>query len=250
MIHFSGQGILLDIEGTTSSLHFVKEVLFPYARNNLSTHLRNLWNHADMSRIRQELAQQFGKASFEEWTGGKGMPPEHRLVQMRETLFELMDQDSKTGPLKELQGLIWKKGYDDGTLRSHIYSEVPRVLKEWKLAGKDIRIYSSGSVQAQMQFFQHVNNGTSAGADLTHRFSGYYDTTTGPKKEADSYRKIAGFFGLPAASILFLSDSVDELDAARVAGMQTGLVCRPENPPIEDDRKHPRLNTFDDIVLG
>lgn len=250
MIHFSGQGILLDIEGTTSSLHFVKDVLFPYARNNLSTHLRNLWNDPVSARIRQKLAEQHGKSSFEEWTGGKGMPPEHRLVQIRQTLLTLMDEDSKTGPLKEMQGLIWKKGYADGTLRSHVYPEVPRVLKEWKLAGKDIRIFSSGSIQAQMQFFQHVDNGTSSGADLTHRFSGFYDTTTGPKKEAASYTRIAGLFGLPASQILFLSDSVDELDAARTAGMLTGLVCRPENPPVDDDRKHPRLVTFDDIVLG
>lgn len=250
MIHFAGQGILLDIEGTTSSLHFVKDVLFPYARKHLSMQLRNLWNDDVMTRIRQGLADLYGKRDFEEWTGGKGMPPEQRLTQMRQCLLQMMDQDSKAGPLKEMQGLIWRQGYADGTLRSHLYPEVSRVLKEWKLAGKDIRIYSSGSIEAQKQFFQHIDNGTLSGADLTPRLSGYYDTTTGSKKDKDSYTKIAAMFELPADQILFLSDSVGELDAARAAGMKTGLMCRPENPPIEAETNHPVLYTFDDVVLG
>lgn len=250
MIHFAGKGILLDIEGTTSSLHFVKEVLFPYARRNLSMYLRNLWNDAAMSRIRQGLAELHGYADFEAWTGGKGMPPEHRLTQMRQCLLDLMDRDAKETPLKEMQGLIWRQGYADGTLRSHIYPEVARVLKEWKLAGKDIRIYSSGSIEAQKQFFQHIDNGTLDGVDLTNRFSGNYDTTLGPKKEHESYQKIAAQFKLPPEQILFLSDSVDELNAARQAGMKTAWVCRPENPPHDQPVDHPTIHTFDDIVLG
>ena len=249
MIKFAGQGILLDIEGTTSSLHFVRDVLFPYARRNVAVALRNQWNEPAMARIREGLGQFHGCKTFEEWTGGKGMPPEYRLKQMRESLIELMDQDAKVGPLKEIQGLIWRTGYEDGTLRSHIYPEVPRILKEWKHFGKDVRIYSSGSIEAQKQFFKHVDNGTTDGADLTPYFNGYYDTTTGPKKEAESYSKIAAQFGLPAGQILFLSDVVAELDAARAAGMKTGLMCRPENPPVEEKTDHPQLKTFDDVVF-
>jgi len=249
MIKFAGHGILLDIEGTTSSLHFVRDVLFPYARRHLAVALRNQWDNPAMDSIRQGLAEHHGFASFDEWTGGKGIPPEHRLKRMRQALIKMMDEDAKVGPLKEIQGLIWREGYRDGTLRSHIYPEVPRVLKEWKHCGKDVRIYSSGSIEAQKQFFKHVDNGTNDGADLTSYFKGYYDTTTGPKKEAESYAKIAGQFGLPAGQILFLSDVVAELDAARAAGMKTGLMCRQENTPVDEKTDHPRLNTFDDVVV-
>jgi enolase-phosphatase E1 len=249
MIKFAGQGILLDIEGTTSSLNFVHDVLFPYARSHLATALRTLWGDPVMERVRQGLAEHFGCKSFEEWTGGPGMPPEDRLKRMRKALVKLMDEDAKVGPLKEIQGLIWRAGYQDGTLRSHIYPELPRVLKEWKQLGKDVRIYSSGSIDAQKQFFKHVDNGTTDGADLTSYFKGYYDTTTGPKKETSSYTKIAAQFGLPAGSILFLSDVPAELDAARTAGMKTGLMCRPGNMPVPETTEHPRLKTFDDVLF-
>lgn len=250
MIKFAGQGILLDIEGTTSSLNFVHDVLFPYACRNLNVALRNLWDDPVMERVRQGLAEHFGKKDFEAWTGGPGMPPEDRLKRMRVALMKLMDEDAKVRPLKDVQGLIWRQGYEDGTLRSHIYAELPRVLKEWKQLGKDIRIYSSGSIEAQKQFFKHVDNGTSDGADLTSYFKGYYDTTTGPKKETQSYTKIAVEFGMPAGQILFLSDVAAELDAARAAGMKTGLMCRPENPPVPETTEHPRLKTFDDVVFS
>ncbi len=247
MISFSGRGILLDIEGTISSLNFVREVLFPYARKHLSVALRNLWNDPAMPRIREELAKLKGSPSFEAWTGGPGMPPERRLAQMTSTLIKLMDEDAKVGPLKEVQGLIWRDGFRDGTLRSHLYPEVPRVLWEWKHRGLDIRIYSSGSIEAQKQFFMHIDNGTDAVSNLTGMFTSHYDTTIGSKKESSSYHKIAEAFQLPASQILFLSDSIPELDAARSAGMQTGLLCRPENPPLPDQIVHPRLNTLDDV---
>ena len=250
MIKFACQGILLDIEGTTSSLNFVREVLFPYARRNVAVALRNQWNDPAMAPIREGLGQLHGCKTFEEWTGGKGMPPEHRLKRMRESLIALMDEDAKVAPLKDIQGLIWRTGYADGTLRSHIYPEVSRVLKEWKHLGKDVRLYSSGSIEAQKQFFKHVDNGTTDGADLTSYFNGYYDTTTGPKKEAQSYARIAAQYGLPAGQILFVSDVIAELDAARTAGMQTGLICRPENPPLEVPTEHPLLKTFDEVVFG
>ena len=250
MIKFAGQGILLDIEGTISSLTFVKDVLFPYARRHLVVALRNQWNDPAMDSIRESLAKLEGSASFEQWTGGKGMPPEDRLRRMRTAFLKLMDQDAKVTPLKEIQGLIWREGYADGTLRSHVYPEVSRVLREWKQQGKDVRIYSSGSIEAQKQFFQHVENGTADGANLTSFFNGYYDTTIGSKKAAESYTKIAAQFGLPPGSILFLSDVVAELDAARAAGMKTGLMCRPENPPLEGKTDHPVLQTFDDITFA
>lgn len=249
MISFSGRGILLDIEGTISSLSFVRDVLFPYARKRLASSLRNLWNDPAMERIRQELATHHGSIDFDTWTGGPGMPPEHRLAHMRSAIYALMDADAKVSPLKELQGLIWRYGYLDGTLRSHVYGEVPRVLKEWKQRGMDIRIYSSGSIEAQKLFFQHVDIGRTTPADFTGYFTDYYDTTTGPKKEAASYTKIAAAFAMPAQLVLFLSDVTAELDAAREAGMKTGLLLRPENDPVTSAHDHPVLHSFDDVNL-
>lgn len=247
MISFAGRGILLDIEGTISSLSYVRDVLFPYARKQLGVALRNLWNDAEMPRIREELARYHGSPSFEAWTGGVGMPPERRLNQTTQALVKLMDEDAKVGPLKEIQGLIWRDGFRDGVLKSQLYPEVHRVLREWQHAGKDLRVYSSGSIEAQKQFFMHVDTGNDSVTDLTGLFTGHYDTTIGSKKEAASYRKIADAYHLPAGKILFLSDIVAELDAAKTAGMQTGILCRPENPPLPDNVAHPRLHTLDEV---
>src|SRR5262249_37415562 len=134
----------------------------------------------------------------------------------------LMDSDAKATGLKALQGLIWQSGFESGEMKAHVYEDVPLALAAWNAAGKDVRIYSSGGVQAQKLFFGYTIAG-----DLLLQFRGHYDTTTGPKKEAESYRMIAADFGLPPDEILFLSDIVAELDAARAAGMQTGLVVRP-----------------------
>lgn len=247
MISFSGRGILLDIEGTVSSLHYVRDVLFPYARLHLPVALRNLWNDEGMQRIRDELAALNGSPDFETWTGGVGMPPEKRLKQMHVALLKLMDQDAKVGPLKEIQGLIWREGFRTGALRSHVYPEVFRILKDWKVLRKDMRIYSSGSIEAQKQFFMHVDAGPSNTIDLSHYFTAFYDTTTGPKKEAASYTRIIAAYRLPSSQILFLSDIEAELDAARTAGMKTALVCRPDHPCSESS--HPIVQTFDDIIV-
>lgn len=250
MTPFAGRGILLDIEGTISPLSYVREVLFPYARQHLPIALRGLWNDEAMPRICDELAQLNKSPNFHEWTGGDGMPPERRFKQMVQALLKLMDQDAKVGPLKEIQGLIWRNGFRDGTLRSELYGEVPRVLQEWKARGLDLRIYSSGSIEAQKQFFAHVNNGSIDGLDMTRLFSGYYDTTSGPKKEAASYQSITRDWKLQAEQILFLSDIPAELDAAAKAGLRTGLLARPENPPVPDNFPHPKLATLDDVRLG
>jgi enolase-phosphatase E1 len=250
MTPFAGRGILLDIEGTISPLSYVREVLFPYARQHLPIALRGLWNDEAMPRICDELAVLHQSKNFHEWTGGDGMPPERRFKQTVQALLKLMDQDAKVGPLKEIQGLIWRNGFRDGTLRSELYGEVPRVLQEWKERHLGLRVYSSGSIEAQKQFFAHVNNGTTEGLNLTSMFSGFYDTTSGPKKEPSSYQVIANDWNLPAEQILFLSDIPAELDAAAKVGMQTGLLVRPENPPVPDNIPHPKLATLDDVRLG
>ena len=138
-----------------------------------------------------------------------------------------MDGDVKATGLKELQGLIWQEGYAAGRLTSHVYPDVPPALRRWAEQGLDLRIFSSGSVAAQKVFFAHTDAG-----DLLPLFHGHYDTTTGPKREAESYRRIAADMKLPTSAILFLSDVVQELDAAAEAGCERPWSVRPGNAPI------------------
>lgn len=188
--------ILTDIEGTTSSIAFVTDTLFPYARARLAD-----WIAAHPEEAAPILKDVPGDAL--------------------ETLTRWIDEDRKETALKTLQGLIWAEGYADGTLKGHVYADAAEALRRWHAAGLRLYVYSSGSVAAQKLIFGHSNAG-----DLTPLFSGYFDTTTGPKKEADSYRRIAREIGLPPEDILFLSDSVPEIEAARAAGFKTCLVDR------------------------
>ncbi|WP_395751979.1 acireductone synthase [Prosthecobacter sp.] len=228
MITFGGKLILLDIEGTVSPLAFVNDVMFPHARQHAGAYLCRHWD----DEVIAQLAKDAGEASF-------ATPAEAEAAVMR-----LMDADAKVTGLKHLQGLIWEEGFRNGELRSRIFDDVPHALADWRSLGLDIRIYSSGSVHAQKLFFAHSEHG-----DLTVHFSGYYDTTTGSKKEAASYRAIATDCGLPAEQILFVSDVIDELDAARTAGMFTALALRPGNKPAPPN-DHPAIHSFSEIALA
>ena len=148
--------------------------------------------------------------------------------------IRLMDADVKATGLKELQGLIWQEGYAAGQLTSHVYPDVSPALHQWAAQGLDLRHFSSGSVAAQKVFFAHTDAG-----DLLPLFHGHYDTTTGPKREAESYRRIAADMQLPTSAVLFLSDVLAELDAAAEAGMKTALVVRPGNAPVAAGHAHP-----------
>jgi enolase-phosphatase E1 len=161
-------------------------------------------------------------------------------------VIALMDRDVKATGLKQLQGLIWQAGFESGEMQAHVYDDVPPALMAWNAAGKDVRIYSSGSVQAQKLFFGHTVAG-----NLLGYFRGHYDTTTGPKKEAQSYHQIVADMQLPAGEVLFASDIVAELDAARAAGLQTVLVIRPGNAPIpaESGPPHAAIASFVELDL-
>ena len=144
-----------------------------------------------------------------------------------------------------MQGLVWQEGFTSGEMVAHVYDDVRPSIEAWKAAGKDVRIYSSGSVHAQKLFFEH-----SVAGDMLPLFNGHYDTITGPKKEAHSYRQIAKAFDLPASEILFVSDITDELDAAIEAGMQTVLSIRPGNKPVENAESYTAVNSFAEIKVG
>jgi enolase-phosphatase E1 len=191
------KAILLDIEGTTSSISFVADELFPYARKHLAEFVAS--HPEESAPILAEV-------------------PEHDPVA---TLLQWIDEDRKATPLKTLQGLIWAQGYADGTLHGHVYPDTPEALRRWHAAGVPVFIYSSGSIAAQKLIFGH-----SIAGDLTPMLSGYFDTITGPKREAGSYTKIASAIGTAPDGILFVSDIQAEVDAARDAGLQALLIDR------------------------
>ncbi|MBD8634288.1 acireductone synthase [Stenotrophomonas sp. CFBP 13725] len=226
--------ILTDIEGTTSSISFVKNVLFPYARKALPGFIATHGNEPDVRRWLAAVATEIGGAC------------QDSLVA--ETLQGWIDQDRKHTALKALQGKIWETGYRNGDYKAHFYPEVTAVLKGWHAAGLPLYVYSSGSVPAQKQFF-----GFSDAGDLTALVSGWFDTEIGGKREAESYRRIVDAIGVPAGEILFLSDVVEELDAARDAGLQTRLLDRLDDYPLprsgEATHGHERVENFQQIAF-
>jgi enolase-phosphatase E1 len=249
-MHFSGRGILLDIEGTTSSVSFVYDVMFPYVRKHLTFEVFANWMEPEYIEAFHAIAKDAGHDSLDAWLKTKGLTRENPLRAAEVVCKEvtrLMDADAKATGLKQLQGLIWQSGFESGELKAHVYDDVPQALAVWNAAGKDVRIYSSGSVQAQKLFFGH----TIAGNLLPH-FRGHYDTTTGSKKEADSYRKIAADFKLPPGEILFLSDIVAELDAACAAGLKTALCIRPGNAADQTSAGEPHsvIENFAQVELS
>jgi enolase-phosphatase E1 len=242
VIKFAGRLLLLDIEGTTSALAFVHNVLFPYARRELAGYLERNIAALALRRALRRMAADARATSLRAWCPYPWPSPAAREWLIGE-VYRLMDADAKQTGLKQLQGLIWQTGYRNGTLRSHVFPDVPARLRDWASAGIPVRIYSSGSVAAQKLFFAHTEAG-----DLTGLLSGYYDTTIGSKRESASYRAIAQDVQVTPEELLFLSDVPEELDAAQQAGLATGLVERPGNPPAPPTQ-HPRVYSFDEVVL-
>ena len=243
MIEFSGRGILLDIEGTTSSISFVYDVMFPYARRELQSYLAANWNSTEVRGALEMLAADAGYASFSAWSAGTTDIETCQQLVSAEVL-RLMDDDAKATGLKELQGLIWRSGFESGELRAHVYDDVPPNIRRWQTAGIDVRIYSSGSVGAQKLLFGHTVVG-----DLLPLLGGYYDTTTGSKRDPESYVKIADSWQLAGEDILFLSDVPAELDAARQAGLLTGLCIRPGNAEVPPGHEHHEITSFSDVTI-
>lgn len=251
-LSLTARGILLDIEGTTSSIKFVRDVLFPYARKKLRTFLNEHWDHPGLPLVRDAMAHDAGFDTFNEWYssryGFSATTEAGRVKDSKELIIreaeKLMDQDAKATGLKELQGLIWEDGYRSGELKAPLYDDVLPALQSWKAAGADLRIYSSGSIHAQKLFFGYSEKG-----NLLSLFTQHYDTHIGGKKQMGSYLHIAADFGLPPASIVFFSDVAEELEAARAAGMQTVLVERPGNAPVPSSATFPRIRGFQEIEL-
>lgn len=220
------KAIVTDIEGTTSSISFVHDVLFPYARTRLRDFVRK---HASEDGVAQQLdaVREMCHAKLD-------------VDGVIQTLLGWIELDKKATPLKALQGLIWEEGYREGDFLGDIYADAYENLRKWHAQGIALYVYSSGSEHAQKLLFGHTRYG-----DLTPLFSGYFDTRIGAKGEATSYAHIVQALHLPAEQILFLSDIQAELDAARVAGLKTCWLVRDYEP--ENASPHPQAHDFNAI---
>ncbi len=219
------RAVLTDIEGTTSSISFVKDVLFPYARQRLGGYVTA---HAGEPAVQSALAEARALA------GAPGLSQEETVA----LLESWIDADRKATPLKSLQGLIWEDGYRSGALKGDIYPDAAEFLARWRNEGLSLYVYSSGSVLAQQLIFGHTEFG-----DLTILFSGFFDTLVGAKTDPASYGAIAESADLPPFRILFLSDNTAELDAARTAGMVTIALDRGE-AVLPEGHGHPVAKDF------
>jgi enolase-phosphatase E1 len=224
--------ILTDIEGTTSSISFVKDVLFPYARRALPGFVRARGNEPEVRHWLDQVAMENG-----------GMCQDSMIV---ETLQGWIDEDRKHTALKALQGMVWEDGYRNADFTAPVYPDAVEALRHWHDDGHPLVVYSSGSVAAQRLLFSNSDAG-----DLLPLFDGFFDTAVGHKREADSYRGIARSMARTPGDFLFLSDVVEELDAAREAGMRTVLVDRREDYPQprsgDATHGHARVERFTDI---
>ena len=260
---------LLDIEGTVAPLSLTSKVLFPYARGHFEEFLReSIADFEDFVRRSAAVIERtgFGPAELGEGAlmrdltllnienqneqdpdaprtlpnvpGAVSMSSAKDIPRILNYVYWLMDRDRKSTALKSMQGKIWKKGFESGELQGTLFEDVPAAFARWS-AGARVAIYSSGSAEAQQLLFQYSNYG-----DLTPMVAGYFDTRRGPKGEPASYAAIAKAMEVEPAEVLFVSDAVRELDAAREAGCQTRLALRPGNPPVADPHKHASVESF------
>jgi enolase-phosphatase E1 len=223
--------VLLDIEGTTTPIAFVHDVLFPHARARVGSFLASHASDDDVRKILEDLRTEQRSASGE-----------LRTANVVGYVHGLMDRDRKSGPLKALQGRIWEQGYHDGELKGDVYPDVPAAFARWTADGVRIAIFSSGSVLAQQLLFANSTAG-----DLSRFLSCHFDTGVGAKGEAGSYRRIVETLGVAAARILFVSDVVKELDAAREAGLRTLLCVRP-TASAPTSNTYDLVESFDTII--
>ena len=217
MTNAARRAFLIDVEGTTTPIAFVKDVLFPYARSRLAAFARV---NADVPAVAAAIRDAAALAGDPTMTNGEAV----------QALLRWSDEDRKATPLKSLQGLIWRGGYESGEIAGQVFADAAAALRDWKARGIPTYVYSSGSVEAQKLLFRHSSQG-----DLLPTLAGHFDTTTGGKLEPQSYRAIADQVGVPTAAITFLSDHTGELIASRNAGMNAIRVKRADEPTVSHE---------------
>jgi enolase-phosphatase E1 len=238
--------VLLDIEGTTTPVSFVYEVLFPYAQQKVKNYVEQHWNDPELQSDIDVLVEQ--AAALSDAADEPGSLPDDRsdVDTFRSAVVKYinwqMETDQKTTPLKAIQGRIWRSGYEQGELEAPLFDDVKPALEAWNDRGVPVYIYSSGSVEAQKLLFAHTSDG-----DLTERLDGYYDTTTGNKKEAGSYTSIAEDIGVAPEQVLFITDNLQEAEAADEAGCRALLSIRPGNAELPEN-DFDAIESFADVV--
>jgi enolase-phosphatase E1 len=224
------KAVLTDIEGTTTPISFVKDVLFPYSYEKMEEFILKNKENPQILSILEEVKKIEGK--------------DLSLEEVINTLKKWIEEDRKITPLKEIQGLIWEEGYKSGKLKGFVYPDAYQKLKEWFEKDIKLYVYSSGSVKAQKLLFSNTNFG-----DLNYLFSGYFDTNIGNKKEKDSYVKIANHIGLEPREVLFLSDNPEEIAAAASAGMNVVRLVRPSDAEYIKDFPYSQVESFNEIKI-
>ncbi|WKE64137.1 acireductone synthase [Gallaecimonas kandeliae] len=220
------KAVVMDVEGTTTDIAFVHKVLFPYARTRLAAFIEEQGDTPAVAEILRAVSLEAGLAE------------DDRAGQLA-ALIRWIDEDKKVTPLKALQGLIWRCGYEAGDFTGHVYPEVAPVLEAWRRRGLRLAVYSSGSVEAQQLLFGYSDAG-----DLQGLFEANFDTRIGHKREQGSYDNIAKALALPAEAILFLSDIKEELAAAKLAGFK---VCQLVRPGTQAAEGYPQAHDFKEI---
>jgi enolase-phosphatase E1 len=239
------QAVLLDVEGTTTPIAFVVDTLFPYARRRLRRHVEEHDGSHEYDRLFDRLRREHDvdAEAGERIPPWAETPPASRLASVVSYAEWLMDQDRKSTALKDLQGRIWEEGYRRGELAGDVFPDVPSAFERWRAAGVGIGIFSSGSVLAQQLLFRYSSAG-----DLTRLLQWHFDTTTGPKTDVESYRRIAAAMATAPEAVLFVSDVAAELGAAGAGGMQTRMMLRPGNRPPPPDHGFAVIRSLDELV--
>ena len=222
--------IMMDIEGTTSGIGFVQNVLHPYSLKYIAPFLREHHEERDVMRVLVRLSEHTGIRV-------------HNLEGLIRLLQQWISDDEKNPELKTLQGMIWEKAYKQGLFLAHVYPDVPDVLQRWQQEERNLYVFSYGSVKAQQLFLRYSDSG-----DMRLLFSGYFDSAMGSRQDSATYRSIAAAIALPANNILFISDDRQELDAAAEAGMRTTWVIRPQDTSLDPERA--RLKTAHSVVTS
>lgn len=235
------RAILLDVEGTTTPIDFVFKTLFPYAAEHVEEFLRGRSCEPEVKALIAELRATWSGAAASGAPVWIESTPEEKLASTAAYVRWLIARDSKITPLKTLQGKIWEEGFRAGALEGEVYPDVAPALGRWREQGRRIAIFSSGSVLAQKLLFAHSTAG-----DLSSYLEAYFDTSTGPKRDPGSYRKIAAALALPSEQVLFVSDVPAELDAAARARMHTAHSLRGVEKPASP--AHPAIRTFDEVL--
>jgi enolase-phosphatase E1 len=236
------RAILLDIEGTTTPIDFVFKTLFPFAAEHVEEFLREYSSNSEVQQLITELRSTWSGAASSGAPVWIESTPQEKLASASAYVRWLIARDSKITPLKTLQGKIWEQGFRCGALKGEVYRDVAPAFTRWRQQGRRIAIFSSGSVLAQKLLFAHSSAG-----DLSSHIEAYFDTTTGPKREVESYKKIVAALQLRTEQVLFISDVAAELDAAQRAHVQTTLCLRPGNQQAGNSTHHV-IRTFYEVL--